>query len=279
MGIPNIVDNVLMDYIDLFNEHLPETIEGLYLHGSIALDAYVDDSSDIDFITLTNRRLTEEDLEALSFIHTTIANKFKKPEMDGVYAFHEDLGKLYNANDHHYHYPYYNNGELRFGDYFNFNPITWWVLKKKGINILGTELKDFQFETQPQELASYVLENMNTYWSKRIQMAESSIDHLVQLPTNDIDFEIEWTVLGLLRQFYTIKEYDIISKLDAGEYGLTQLQAEWRDIIKEAMNIRKGVKAKFFSSEMERMDRTLRFSKFLIDHCNHIAEKNISKLV
>jgi hypothetical protein len=195
---------------------------------------------------LTNRRLTEEDLGVLSSIHTFIANKYKNPEMDGVYALKEDIGKLSKGTNHNNNYPYYNNGELRFGDYFNFNPITWWVLKNKGINIFGTELKDFQFEIQQQELISYVLGNMNTYWANRIQMAESSIEHLVQLPTDEIDFEIEWTVLGLLRQFYTIKEYDIISKLDAGEYGLTQLQLEWHDIIREAINIRNGVKAKIF---------------------------------
>jgi len=266
MRIPRVVDKVLNEYINLFNEYLPETMEGLYIHGSIALNAYVDDSSDIDFITLTNRRLTEEDSAALSYIHTTIANKYNKPEMDGVYAVQEDIGKLNNnSNDN---YPYYNNGELRFGDYFNFNPITWWVLKEKGIAILGTELKDYQFEIKPQDLSSYVLENMNTYWAKRTQMAENSMDHLVKLPTDKIDFEIEWTVLGLLRQFYTIKEYDAISKLDAGKYGLKQIPVEWHNIIKEAMNIRNGVQEKIFSSEMERMDLTLRFSKFLIEQCN-----------
>ncbi|MBT2682314.1 nucleotidyltransferase domain-containing protein [Bacillus sp. ISL-37] len=138
MEIPMIVEKVLKDYINLFNEHLPETIEGLYIHGSIALNAYVEDSSDIDFITLTNRRLTEEDSEALSSIHTTIANKYKKPEMDGVYAVREDMGKLSNAGK----YPYYNNGELLFGNYFNFNPITWWTLKNKGFRARATGLSD-----------------------------------------------------------------------------------------------------------------------------------------
>ncbi|MFT9596304.1 aminoglycoside adenylyltransferase domain-containing protein [Mesobacillus sp.] len=275
MGTPMIVDQVLKDYINLFNEHFPETIKGLYIHGSVALNAYVNDSSDIDFITLTNRRLTEEDSEALSYIHKTIANKYKKPEMDGVYSVREDIGKLSNSGDHNYKYPYYNNGELLFGDYFNFNPITWWVLKRKGLRILGPKIEDFQFEIQPQELSSYVLENMNSYWTNRIQMAESSFDHLVKLPTDEIDFEIEWTVLGLLRQFYTIKEFDIVSKLDAGDYGLTKLPVEWHNIIKESMNIRKGVKTECFSSEMERLDRTLRFSKFLINHCNNIVENRI----
>lgn len=276
MGIPRIVDEVLKEYIDLFNEHLPGTIDGLYIHGSIALNAYVDNSSDIDFITLTNRCLTEEDSKALSYIHRTIANKYKKPEMDGVYALHEDIGKTDNSSDHNYKYPYYNNGELLFGDYFNFNPITWWVLKRKGISILGKELKDFQLEIQPQELSSYVLGNMNTYWANRISMAEVSIDTLIKLPSDQIDFEIEWTILGLLRQFYSLKECDIVSKLGAGDYGLTQLPVEWHNIIKEAMNIRNGVKKEIFSSEIERLESTLRFSKFLIKHCNNIEESNFS---
>jgi hypothetical protein len=276
MGIPMIVEKVLKDYINLFNKHLPETIEGVYIHGSIALDAYVDESSDIDFITLTKRRLTEEDSEVLNYIHTIIANTYTKPDMDGVYVIQEDMGKLYNSADTNLKYPYYNNGELMFGDYFNFNPITWWVLKRKGLKILGPELVNFKFEVPPQELSSYVIGNMNTYWKNRIQNAETSIDHLIKLPTGEIDVEIEWTVLGLLRQFYTIKEYDIVSKLEAGEYALTNLPVEWHNVIKEAMNLRNGIKTDIFGSERERLDRTLRFSKFLIDHCNNIVGSKIS---
>ncbi|MGV2939204.1 aminoglycoside adenylyltransferase domain-containing protein [Mesobacillus sp. LC4] len=265
MVIPEVVDKVIKDYINLLNEHLPGTLEGLYIHGSIALDAYVEGSSDIDFITLTNRRLTVQDTEALSHIHRTIENKYNKLEMDGVYALREDMGKLTNNN---IEFPYYNNGELAFGDYFNFNPITWWVLREKGIKILGPEIEGFQLDIQPQVLTSYVLENMNSYWRNRVQMAEASFEQLIQLPTQQIDFEIEWTVLGLLRQFYTIKENDIVSKLAAGEYGLTQLPVEWHNIIKEAMNIRKGEKDKIFNSERDRLDHAIRFSKYLINQCN-----------
>ena len=275
MLLPVTVDKVLKDYINLFNEHLPGTIVGLYLHGSIALDAYVDDASDIDFITLTNRRLTAGDAEALSYIHRTIENKYKKPDMDGVYALCEDMGKLYKSSDDHIEYPYFNNGELAFGDYFNFNPITWWVLKSRGIKILGPEIEEFNIDTDPQELTSYVIENMNSYWTNRIHMAEKSIDHLVQLPTSQIDFEIEWTVLGLLRQFYTIKENDIVSKLAAGGYGLMHLPVEWHNIIKDAMNIRTGKKEKLFDSERDRLDNAMRFSKYLILQSNQFVGNNI----
>jgi hypothetical protein len=277
MAIPLIVDKVINEYITLFNEHLPETIEGLYIHGSIALNAYVEDSSDIDFITITNRPLAEKDSSALSYIHSMIAKKYKKPELDGVYIHWRDMGKLYtNSSDFNCSYLFYNNEKLRYGDYFNFNPVTWWVLKNKGINILGQDPKDLEIDIQPQQLFSYVIGNLNTYWASRIKTAENSINDIVTMPTDKIDFEIEWNVLGLLRQFFTLKEYDIVSKLDAGEYGLTQIPVEWHSIIEEAMNIRKGIKANIFSSDMERIDKTLRFSKFLITRCNNMIEKSLS---
>jgi hypothetical protein len=114
---------------------------------------------------------------------------------------------------------------------------------------------------------------MNSYWAQRVEKMETSITELYKLPAEDIDDEIEWTVLGLLRQFYTLKERDIISKLSAGEYALQHLPLEWHPIIKEAINIRKGEKMNIFTSDKERIDMTIRFSKYIIHYCNQVYIK------
>ncbi|MDL4839963.1 aminoglycoside adenylyltransferase domain-containing protein [Aquibacillus rhizosphaerae] len=116
---------------------------------------------------------------------------------------------------------------------------------------------------------------MNTYWINTIQTAENLINDLANKPIEEIDFEIEWTVLGLLRQFYTLQEYNIVSKMDSGKYGLLHMPVEWHSIIEEAINIRKGVNKRSFVSEMERVETTLRFSKYLIRRCNNLIENNI----
>ena len=72
--IPTLVQKVLDEYIALVNERLPNTLEEVYLQGSIALGAYVENSSDIDFIGITNRRLLEADAVVLTEIHSKIAN-------------------------------------------------------------------------------------------------------------------------------------------------------------------------------------------------------------
>ncbi|MEK5038372.1 aminoglycoside adenylyltransferase domain-containing protein [Sporosarcina sp. FSL K6-3457] len=263
LELPVNVKIVLDEYITLFHALLPNTLEGFYLQGSIALDAYVEDSSDIDFIAIINRRLSEGEAEILAEIHSAIVSTYPRPEMDGVYMMWADIGKL-EADDNNY--LYYNGGQLSYGAYFN--AITWWILKKHGISMIGPQPTVLNFEIEPQHLVEYVVENMKTYWAGRIEKIEQAMENMLQFTTEEIDVEIEWSVLGILRQYYTLKEHAIISKLGAGEYALLHIPAEWHPIIQEAIDIRKGVKRDSFASDEQRMDKTVRFLKYVIGYCN-----------
>jgi hypothetical protein len=269
-GLPKTVTAVLQDYIGLLHDVLPDTIEGLYLHGSVALNAFVEDSSDIDFITIISRRLEHDELEILSTIHERISKKYKKPEMDGVYLLWEDVGLLYNQDQSDVtEFPYYNNNKLLIGPYFNFNPITWILLKQRGINIIGPNPSLLDLEISPIQLKTFVLDNMNTYWAERVRLVEQSVEKLLNLSQEELDIEIEWTVLGLLRQFYTLKENGIISKLESGEYGLRHIPKEWHEIIREATNIRMGAKEKLFGSKKASIDSLVGLAIYIINYCNN----------
>jgi len=200
------------------------------------LDAYVEDSRDIDFIAIINRRLLEGEAGILAEIHRTIASTYSKSEMDGVYMMWTDIGKLEAAD---MNYPYYNGGQLSYGAHFN--AITWWILKKHGISIIGPQPTALHFEIGPQHLVEYVVGNMNTYWARRIEMIEQAMENKLQFTTKEIDIEIEWSILGLLRQYYTLKEHGIVSKLGAGEYALLHMPKEWHSVIQEAIDIRKCI--------------------------------------
>ena len=265
--IPKIVEKILKEYQKLVNDRLPSTLEGLYLHGSIALDAFEEGKSDIDFIAITNQRLTEDVAGILSEIHRTIAQKYKTPEMDGVYLTWQDIGKTEHDEQNYY---YYNGEHLSYGSYFNFNPVTWTLFASKGISILGPDVSNFEFGTSLQQLKSFVLINMNTYWASRIQRLEASLDQGLRLSSEEIQEEIEWMVLGLLRQYYTLMEGEIISKTAAGVYGLNHFPKVYHRIIKEAMNGRMGRKECLFNSERERLESAKEFSKYLVGDCNRI---------
>ncbi|WP_456274721.1 aminoglycoside adenylyltransferase domain-containing protein [Bacillus sp. AK031] len=263
------INEVLNEYIRLWTERLPNQMEGLYLHGSIVLDAYIPGSSDIDFVVITKNRLTEKEIHILTDIHEIIARKFVKPELDGSFIVWEDLGKD-RCEDNEF-YPYYNGGKIESTTHFN--PITWWLLKRKGISFLGPDITERPFNSGTRLLTSYVAENMNSYWAGRVLKLEKSIEPIKKWSDNDIDEEVEWTVLGLLRQYYTLKEYSITSKIGAGEYGLINLPGEWHDIIHEALHIRRKINDRVFNSAENRINETVKFSKFLIQHCNRIQQK------
>ncbi|WP_347550187.1 hypothetical protein ABFG93_01325 [Pseudalkalibacillus hwajinpoensis] len=84
-NLPTMVQGCMEDYLFMFNEHLPNKLEGLYIHGSIALQAYVPGSSDIDFITILNRRCSEREKEILLMIHRAIEHKHNLLELDVGY--------------------------------------------------------------------------------------------------------------------------------------------------------------------------------------------------
>ncbi|MCU9614837.1 DUF4111 domain-containing protein [Caldibacillus lycopersici] len=189
----------------------------------------------------------------------------------------DDFGKLFNkeTNDPD-KYVIFNNGKLTFGEYYNFNPVTWWIMKQSGISLIGPNPKNIAFSIEPQQLRAYVHENMNSYWANRMIAVEKHMEELVDLPIEHLNEEIEWTVLGLLRQFYTLKESAIISKLDAGSYGLQHLPQEWHPIIKEAMDIREGKQARDNRSFRERILSLLTFANYLINYCNNSKANQVN---
>ncbi|WP_158598360.1 aminoglycoside adenylyltransferase domain-containing protein [Falsibacillus albus] len=265
--IPSPIREVLDDYIELIGASLPTRLEGLYVHGSIALGAYVEGKSDIDFIAVTSEPITEKDLPLLSGLHLRIKKMFPSFELDGGYVTWDDLAEddIYQKS-----FVYYNDGEMKKGTVIN--PVTTWFLQKKAVNIIGPGIQELEIGLDDRLLIRYTFENINTYWADRIQFLESQVDRLDQWTTEQIDSELEWSILGMLRQYYTLKEKDIISKVEAGEYALRHLPALWHPIIQEAINIRSGNKEELFGTHDERIQTALKFLRYLHSHFNQLME-------
>lgn len=255
--IPNSVQKVLDLYIDKVNKELPGLLEGFYLHGSIAIEAYIEGESDVDFVAVISRDLTDEDAATLRDIHLNLTETCKNPQLDGIYV------QSPNQKEASY---FYNEGT--FGKAVHDITVTWWLLKNKGITITGQEASELPINVTAEDLTAYVRKNMNEYWATRVSVMEQMRDILFNYPKVMLEMELEWTVLGLLRQFYTLRESDIISKLAAGEYGLRELDSKWHGLIQEAINIRQGNPERRFTTNEERVNATIQFAKELISSCS-----------
>ncbi|CAG7636152.1 nucleotidyltransferase domain-containing protein [Paenibacillus allorhizosphaerae] len=235
--IPPNVEPAVRMLCDLPEARLPDAVESVYLYGSIALDAYVEGSSDIDFVAFVKRPLTEEDLAAMADIHKAVDKAWPGLQFMGSYLCREDAGKEADAVTA---FPSYFNERLDpNGAHADLNPVTWWILKKRGICVYGTDAP-FAYEIPANALVRYVIGNMNTYWHNQVNRLEHRLlslpdDPEGKLPPERLDEAVEWCVLGMLRQHYTIVWQDVTSKLGAGAYGLELLPERWHGLIREAL--------------------------------------------
>ena len=229
--IPQSVQQVLDEYIALVHERLPSLLEGLYLHGSLALGAFDPRLSDIDFISITSRRCTEADIDGLRAIHDTLRQRYPQAHLEGSYLQWGDLGRFEDTIPPH---PYIHDGVLHASGHFDLNAVTWWVLKHRGIAVVGPPPEYLDIQVDWDGLIAKMHHNMNTYWASYT----TNPRRMAWLLTDD---GVQWAVLGVLRQFYTFRERAITSKTGAGIYALQHMPQRWHRLIQEAIDIRAGI--------------------------------------
>lgn len=257
--VPLAVRGMIDAYIEGLEKCLPGLIKGIYLHGSAALEAF-DAQSDVDFLTIISRKLTCEELANLTDLHCELNENYSSFIMEGSYVTNEELGQSVLA-------PYFDGFMMTPASSGALNPITWWLIQKRGICLKGLTPNHLTLQVSEADLVHYVYKNLNSYWKKRVKRMEQQLMplSLTEVLPFDLDAEIEWTVLGILRQVYTLKEYQITSKLGAGQYGLDTLPAAYHPIIKEAIRIRKREGNNLYHSNRERLSDTFQLMHYLFD--------------
>lgn len=270
-NVSMLVQTILNEYLTLLNKQIPNTLEGLYLHGSIALNAYSEGSSDIDFIAVINRPLTELDVKEIANLHKALNQKYKGTVMDGCYLLVEDVGKDESEIKNCL---YVNEGKIKWSNE-GVNPITWWILKNKGITILGTSIDTYDFNVNDKILNDYILKNMNTYWANRLKARKRYQSMSILLPNKLIDLEVEWSITGMLRQFYTLQEREIVSKVEASKYALKKLPERWHNIIKDAISIREGSNIRYYKSKKQRINDMIQCMDYILNTSNANHNNNI----
>ena len=256
--ISQAVRPVLDEYVALLHDALPGLLAGMYLHGSLALGAFDPKLSDIDFITITSRRCTAADIDSLRAIHKTLLARYPQAQLEGSYLQWHDLGRFQDTIPPQ---PHFHDGILHANGYHDINAVTWWVLKHRGIPVVGPPAEHLDIQVDWEDLIAKMHRNMNTYWAS----FTSNPRRMAWLLS---DFGVQWTVLGVLRQFYTFREHAITSKIGAGMYGLVHTPRQWRRLIQEAIDVRTGAARSSYSLRIVRALAAHAFLQLIIAACN-----------
>ncbi|MEH2417029.1 aminoglycoside adenylyltransferase domain-containing protein [Nostoc sp.] len=256
--IPECIRPVLNDYLLLLRTELPGLIGGCYIHGSIALNAFNPYLSDIDFITILTRRAKTSEVKNLKAIHQKLKLSYPQWKLEGSYLQWEDVGR---SQQEIAPYPYYHDSALYSAGYHDINLVTWWLLKHRGICLIGLPPENLAFTVDWNLLQTKMKENLNSYWVSWTR-SPRKVAYLLT------DSGIQWAVLGVLRLFYALREDEILSKTQAGRYGLVHLPPRWHQLIQEAINLREIRHGSSYRSKVSRAVEAVSFLRYLINVCN-----------
>ncbi|WP_342577612.1 aminoglycoside adenylyltransferase domain-containing protein [Psychrobacillus sp. FSL K6-2843] len=254
--LPHPVHDIMQKYLQALNASLPSAfIEGVYMYGSIALGAFDEKKSDVDFIVLLKRSANEQEVEIIKEIHFQISKEKLGARMDGMYIQTADLGK---TNDILLPYPYCSDGEVKVG-HWDINHVTWWILKKHGIALQGRPIHELNISTKWEDVLGTLKYNINEYWYKKSK----------EIPNSVPDDMVEFVTTTICRILYSLKFQQIISKKEALEKGLVILPFRWHTLLKEGMRIRSSEQLpSLFDTESSRAETCKDFILYTHEICN-----------
>lgn len=238
-------------FLAALDQHAPGCVGALYIVGSAALDDFIPGKSDLDFMAVTQRAITDDEGAAVA--------RVLGKKLDGIFLELGDLarGPLRMEGPRAV---FTDRGFSRAVESSARNPVAWATLASRGVAVHGAPASDLDLWNDPAALIAWTKENARAYWRRRRQGARN----LLSLPgvLALTPFFATWSVLGLARQHYTVRKAGVISKSEAGRYALETFAPRWRAIIEEALAIRSG--GKLTMGAFERRAETLAFMEMAI---------------
>lgn len=226
------VRDLLDAFIALSRQVDPECYEGLYLTGSITQQDFHPSKSDVDFVVLCREFPSDKLQKQIVKIHKAIEKRFHRTTLNGWYITNASL-----AFDPRSNVPalLYEKGKLCY-DPFGISPMTLYELSTNGYCIFGTRSNELSINVSQRDVVDFLFRNINSYWT-------NWIDRHSKWPTGKLLLVLfprftEWVILGIARQYFTLKTGTVASKTKAGHYALQDLPKEYHEIIGKAIHIR-----------------------------------------
>jgi hypothetical protein len=238
MRIHDWVDGVVDSYLEAVDHEAPGLVEGLYLTGSIALGEFRPHTSDIDFLAVTSNQPAAA-VAALGRAHARLRKRCPRPFFDGRYVTWDDLARDPRQAGPG---PYCYEGRFRARGRGACDPVTWHTVASRGVRCRGPEPADLVIWTDPAALASWTLNNFDSYWRPLLRRASRFPDPWSI--TAFTSYGAVWIVLGVCRLHYTLATGKIGSKEEAGCYGIRTFPERWHRALSEALRIRRADRAR-----------------------------------
>lgn len=259
--LPTSVEEVIEDYVWQLNKTNPGNVAGVCLTGSVALGDYYTNKSDIDFITIMHAEPTKDLLLRLKRIHRSIERRHHHPKLNGYYV---TMAGISNNNRT---FPSFFRNKLYAQRAFDLRNFSLFELKFFSLGICGLPVDELPISVEFEAVAKELHDNINSYWATWVHNhSEISLGRMLLILFPRL---MEWGVLGVARQLYTLTTGSVVSKLEAGSYYLPLLPDEFQSVMATVISTRRlnGTELK---PSIARANAALRCMQWFIREFNEV---------
>jgi predicted nucleotidyltransferase len=224
------VNAVLEELVGGVRAILRERLLGMYLYGSLALGDFDPDSSDVDFLAVTDDDLPPDSVAALVALHERIfaLDVPWAKELEGSYVPRAALRRFERANARH---PHIDRGEaeLTVQQHEVDSVFQRYVLREHGVTLLGPPAAVWMDPITADDLREATLELMRIWWAPMADSPERLYHPGYQA----------YAVLTMCRMLYTLDCGDVVSKPAAARWAIATQDARWAPLIERALGWRR----------------------------------------
>lgn len=237
---------------------LGERLVGLYVHGSLAYGDFNPQTSDIDFLVVTDGGLPTKTFSALKDMHTHLfaSGLAWSQKLEGAYIPKEDL---------RYHDPAHAPvAWLGVDGHFALEPLgsDWilqrWILREKGIIVAGPPLTGLIDPVSADDLREAVRGSLCEWWSPPFPSPERFRSGEYQA----------YATLTMCRSLFVLEHGDVASKPEAARWAQSALGDPWAKLIADAVGWREGM-------VFDRLEETLEFICYTLERSRRLGTDEI----
>lgn len=250
------IQSYLESIVAVFVEELNENLIGVYLHGSLAMRCFNPEKSDIDLLVIVKKDIPDiikrKVIKKLMIVTKGHRNPLEvsvileKYLIDFVYPTPFEL---------HYFHPRYlvDNHFICGGKGFYDSDLAGHIVvtQHRGITLVGSDIKSV---FKPIDKQFYILSILNDI--------EDASQGILQKPV--------YFTLNLCRVLYFLKEGEISSKREGGEWGSKHLPKKYKEILTQCLDRYNGKSTNIDSYNQDFEG----FADWMMKEIKHLAKIN-----
>ena len=229
---------------------LADRFIGLYLHGSLAYSGFNPETSDIDFLVVTDGPLPGFIFSALKVMHAGLSAEGTawSGRLEGAYIPKQDLRRHAAENppvpwlgvDGHFAW------EKLGSDWI----IQRWILREKGLVVCGPPLAGLIDPVSSADLRQAVLGSLREWWSPPFPSPERF---------ENAEYQV-YAILTMCRSLYVLEHGSVASKPQAAAWAVERLAEPWPSLVSAAAAWKPGAK-------FDNLAATLEFIRYTLAAC------------